>query len=60
MSKFCTGVCEEKRQFEGGRRSEMTCAHEAEESVLLEAVCKETAGDDMAGWERLSRCCGDP
>jgi hypothetical protein len=54
-SEFCTGVCEEKRQLEGGRRSERTWAREAEESPLLEAVARERlvktqqGGKDLAG-----------
>jgi hypothetical protein len=32
---------------------------EAEVSPLLEAVVRGMAGEDTAGWKRLSRHCGD-
>jgi hypothetical protein len=45
--EFCTGGCDKR-----------TCACEAEESLLLEAVAKEQLVK-TAGWKRLSGCCGD-
>jgi hypothetical protein len=41
LSQFCAGICEEKRQLEGSRRSERTSAREADESPMLEAVARE-------------------
>jgi hypothetical protein len=32
---------------------------EAEESPLLQPLTRGTAGEDTAGWKRLSVCCGD-
>jgi hypothetical protein len=47
------------REFCTGGYEESTWGRKAEESSLLEAVIKGTAGEDTAGWKRISRCCGD-